>query len=110
MKFLIQLAAIVVAAALLEIFLPWWSIAIGAALGGYFFRSNMNFLTGFLAIALLWLVKAMWLETQSTSSLTESIASILMVKSKTILFLVTALLGGLVGGFAALTTSLIKKS
>jgi hypothetical protein len=109
MKFLIQLVAILIAAALLEILLPWWSIAIGAAFGGYFFRSKANFLAGFLAIALLWLIKAMWLETQSASSLTESIASILMIKSKTALFLVTALLGGLVGGFASLTASLIKK-
>ena len=109
MKFLIQIVAIIIAAALLEILLPWWSIAIGAAVGGFFFRSKANFLAGFLAIALLWLVKAWWLESQSNSSLTESIASVLMVKSKALLFLVTGLLGGLVGGFASLTASLIKK-
>ena len=56
MKFLIQIVAIIIAAALLEILLPWWSIAIGAAVGGFFFRSKANFLAGFLAIALLWLV------------------------------------------------------
>jgi|SRR5690606_38880166 hypothetical protein len=108
MKFTVQLIAIVIMGWLLEMFLPWWSIAIAGFIGGFAFRSKSNFTAGFLAIALLWFVHAFIIDLQASAPLSEKIATLLMVKSKFVLFLITAVIGGLVGGFATLTGALLK--
>lgn len=108
MKFVIQFFAILVAAFIAQLFLPWYSLAVVALAMGYFFKSNANFLAGFLAIAVLWFLKAWWADAHTVSDLSTRVATILMVKSKLILMLVTALIGGLVGGFATLTGALLK--
>jgi hypothetical protein len=59
MKFMIQFIAIALAAFLLELFMPWWCIAIAAAAGGYALKSKVNFLAGLLGIALLWVIKSL---------------------------------------------------
>ena len=109
MRFLLQFLFILLVAWILELFLNWWSIAIAAALGGLLFRSNANFLAGFLAIALLWLFTIWRLETASTSPLSDNVAA-LFNTDKTILTLITCLLGGLIGGMAALTGGLLLKN
>ena len=109
MKFLIQIIVIVLLAWIAEMFLPWWSIAIAAATGGFLVKSKANFLAGFLAIALLWLVKALLIDLAAAVPLADKVAKILLVNSKALLLLVTAVLGGLVGGFGALTGSLLKR-
>ena len=108
MKFLLQLIVIVAGALIAQVLLPWWSIAIAAFAGGYLFKSSQNFLAGFMAIALLWGVYALWLDNGGAAPLADRVAGILAI-SKTLLFVVTAVLGGLVGGFAAYTGSLLKK-
>lgn len=110
MKFLIQLIVIFILAFVLELLLPWWSIAVAAAAGGYFFKTNGNFFAGFLAIAFLWVGKAYVIDASSAVSLVEMVSEILLINSKPLLFLITALIGGMVGGFAAVTGSGLKKT
>ena len=107
MKFTIQLIFILVLGFILELFLPWWSIAIAAFAGGMIFNSRANFGAGFFAIALLWVIKALLIESNAAATLTDRVASIFML-SKPLLFLVMAILGGLVGGFAAMTGSALQ--
>ncbi|HEY0770126.1 MAG TPA: hypothetical protein VGD31_07300 [Sphingobacteriaceae bacterium] len=102
MKFTIQILFIVLLAFILELFLPWWSIAIAAFAGGMIFNTRANFGAGFIAIALLWTIKALIIESNAAATLTDRVASIFML-NKPSLFLVMAVLGGLVGGFAAMT-------
>lgn len=109
MRFCIQIIVIALLAYLLELFLPWWSIAIAAALGGYLFKSRANLLAGFLSIGLLWLIAAWRIDVGSPAHLADKIAAI-MKMSKHMLMAVTSILGGLVGGFAALTGSLARPS
>lgn len=109
MRFFLQLIVIALLAYLLELFLPWYSLAIAAFVIGYALRSNANFLAGFLAIALLWSITAWMIDHASTSDLADRVALIFPVKQKWLLFLVTAVIGGLVGGFASLTGSLLRK-
>ena len=109
MKFFIQFIAILILAFVLELFLPWWSISVAAAAGGFLFKSKANFLSGFLAIALLWFTKAYLIDMYSAVPLAEKVAKILLVNSKALLFLITAIIGGLVGGFSALTGSLLRQ-
>ena len=107
MKFLIQLIAIILAAFILELFMPWWCIAIAAFAAGYALKSKANFLAGLLGIALLWLIKAWLLDASASAPLAERVAAIFSL-SKPLLMLVTSLIGGLVGGFAAMTGASLK--
>jgi len=110
MKFIIQTIAIILAAYILELFAPWYSIAIAAFVFGYVLKSSANFIAGFLAIAVLWLFK-MWitdLNAAENLNLAEAVSKIFPLNSKALLYLVTSFIGGLVGGFAALTGALLK--
>lgn len=107
MKFLIQLIAILGSALVLQLFFPWWTMALAAFAFGYLLKSNQNFFAGFLAIAILWGGYAFFLDSAGAAPLADRVAGILSI-NKTLLFFVTALLGGLVAGFACLTGSLLK--
>ncbi len=107
MKIAVQFVFIIVVAFVLELFLPWWSIAVAAFAGGLIFNSKANFLAGFIAIAFLWTVKALLIESNAAATLTDRVASIFML-NKPLLFLVMALIGGLVGGFAAMTGAALQ--
>jgi hypothetical protein len=109
MKFFIQLLAIIVLAYLLELFLPWYYIAVASFVMGYVLKSKANFLAGFLAIGILWFAKAWLQDSAGSSDLAERVAHIFALPKKELLFLVTAIVGGLVGGFAALSGSLLKR-
>lgn len=108
MKFGLQILAIIILGYLLETFFPWWTVAIAAFLCGLIFNTRANFGAGFLGVALLWTLKALLIESSAAAPLTERVAAI-MALSKPLLFLVTATLGGLVGGFACMTGSALNK-
>lgn len=108
MKFILQVFGTIVLAYVLEIFLPWYSIALAAFVMGYLFRSKANFLAGFLAIALLWTIKAWLINSGSASDLADRVAHIFSLSGKSWLLVVMAIIGGLVGGFASLTGALLK--
>lgn len=108
MKFFIQTIFIAILGFFLELFLPWWSIAIAAFLGGMIFNTNVNFAAGFLGIALLWTLKALLMENAGDTNLTERISQIFFLATP-LLFLVTGVIGGLVGGFGAMTGGAVHK-
>jgi hypothetical protein len=110
MRFSVQILAIVILGFFLELFLPWWSVAIAAFLGGVLVNTRMNFLAGFLAIAILWFVKAVITDLSTDSDLTTRVAMVFMLHSKTLLMLITLVLGGVVGGFAAMSGGVLRKS
>ncbi len=110
MKLLGQFVFIFIISYIFELFLPWWSIAIAAFVGGITLRTKINFLIGFLAVACLWLTKAWFISSHDVNSLTEKVAHIFTLNSKASLFTLMALLGGLVGGFACLTGALVRRN
>jgi len=107
-EFIIQVVIIALLGYLLELFFPWWSIAIAAALVGTFLRSKANFWAGFMGIGILWLLASLLIDLTSPSQLADKVAGILMM-NKIILLIVTTLIGALVGGFACYTGSLIVR-
>lgn len=109
MKFLIQFIAILFFAHLLDLFMPWYCIALAAFLIGFILKSKFNFLAGFLAIAALWTFNAWLVDSSSTSDLATRVGQIFSLNSASLLYLVMAFIGGLVGGFAALTGSLMRE-
>ena len=107
MKFILQVFVIAALAYVAELYMSWWTIAVAAILGGYFLKSKANFLAGFLAIGLMWLLIAWLADSSSPSHLGEKVAAIFTI-SKPLLLLVTCLLGGLVGGFGAWTGARLR--
>jgi hypothetical protein len=105
MKFLYQLIATVILSFLLQNFLPWWTMAIGSFAISYYFGNKgfISFCAGFLGVGLLWLGMAMFIDVTTQSILTEKINRILPLN----VFVLSTLIGGLVGGLASLTGSLL---
>lgn len=85
---------------------PWWTMAIGAFLVGFVFSNtgSKSFLAGFISIGLLWLGLALYVDNATQSILTEKISQLFPIN----LFVLTSLVGGLVGGFASMTGALLK--
>ena len=110
MKIVYQFLFIVILSYILELFMPWWSIAIAAFAGGLILRSQVNFLTGFIAIALLWIIKAALIDHASASPLADKVAAIFTLPNKFLLMTLMATIGGLVGGFSCLSGALLKRN
>ncbi|WP_140468419.1 hypothetical protein [Hymenobacter nivis] len=99
------LLSIFVLALLVQLFLPWWTVAplcfgLAAGLGA---PGGRAFGAGFAGIGLGWLLAAAWLNARSAGILSHRMAQLLPLGgSGWALVLATALVGGLVGGVAAL--------
>jgi len=113
MKFItsIILTAILSFAACL--YLPWWSIAIAAFIVAALIPQHPGkaFITGFLALLLLWSGLSFWISNNNEHLLAHKI-SILILKMDNpyVLILITAFIGALVAGFAAMSGSFMRKS
>ncbi len=107
MKFPIQILVTLAICLLLQLFFPWWTLAIGAFVVAFIFdsKSFTSFAAGFLAIGILWLSMASYITVVTDSILTSKLNQLLPVNS----LLLTLLIGGLVGGMASLTGSLFRK-
>ncbi|NIJ55945.1 hypothetical protein [Dyadobacter arcticus] len=101
MNFLI----IIILSAALQPFTPWWVIAIipFAVLFWRSTRSSQAFWAGFGGVALPWLAYGYYLRFISESTLSDRVAGIFFLPNGILLLLVTALIGGLVGGIAGLS-------
>ena len=113
MRFLLSLLLITTLGFLAGLFLPWWSIALVAFVVALLIPQSIGagFLSGFLGIFLLWAVIATWIDIANDSILSAKVSQLLPLGgSSIILILVTALVGGLVGGFAAMAGSSLRNT
>jgi hypothetical protein len=105
MRLILSILLIAALAYLAGTILPWWSIAI-VAFGVTALLSpspRWGFIAGFGGIFLLWTLLAAWIDVRNKSILSQKIASLFPLGgSSVLLILVTALVGGLVGGFAGM--------
>ena len=110
MKFLIQILVILIISSLLQFFLPWWSMAVGTFAVGYAFANSglKSFFAGFIGIALLWFALAFYIDSATQSLLTEKVARLFPTRTVPLLFVLTSVIGGLVGGLASLTGSILS--
>lgn len=85
-------------------FTPWWSIAIVAAFVGAIYNEHagLSFLYGFVGVFLLWGIAAYQIDAGNESILSTRIGEIFGAN----MIIVTALIGGLMGGMGALTGTL----
>ena len=110
MKTFLKILVIALLGWVLQLFLPWWNIMVAAFLVNAIIYSSgwTSFMSGFWAIFLLWSLAALSIDISSNSLLSEKIAQIFQLDNSILLVLVAALIGGLAGGFSALSGSLLR--
>lgn len=115
MQFLLKVAIIAVAGMLLAIFLPWYIVAAVAFLTGIFMgtKPGNNFAAGFLGVALPWFIIALWNDVANAGILSEKIAllfsqSLDISLGRPVLYLLTVLIGGLIGGLSCLSGAMLS--
>ena len=110
LKVLLKIGFTAILAYLLQIMLPWWSIAVASFLISLIISTKgfSSFISGFLGIAFLWMILASYVDITTGSILTERIAGLFTLPNSWSLIMTTSLIGGIVGGFAALTGSTLR--
>jgi hypothetical protein len=94
-------------------FLPWWAAAAIAFVAALFIgkTSGKAFWSGFGAIFVLWLILALMKSMPNENMLASRVIQLFPLPHQWILILlISALIGGLVGGLAALSGVLTKKA
>lgn len=113
MKFIVALLLTILLSFAVGLFtmLPWWSFAVCAFIVALAVHQKAwkAFLAGFLALLILWGGLAAFYDFRNGEVLSGKVAVVLSMGSPAVLLLVTALAAGLVGGFAALTGSFLRR-
>jgi len=93
-------------------FLPWWVVAIAAFLGAFLIgkTSGQSFWSGFSAVFIVWTVLALFKSIPNEHILAKRVAAMFQLPNWIFIFLITALIGGLIGGMSALSGVLLKKA
>jgi hypothetical protein len=95
------------------LFLPWWSIALAAFIVAALIPQKpfKSFLSAFAALFLLWGGLSFWMSNNNNHVLAHKVSPLIIkMDSPVLLVLVTALVGALVAGLAALAGSYLRKT
>lgn len=112
MKFFLSLILIALLSYALCLFLPWWSIAIAAFVIAVFIpqRPLPSFLAGFLSLFLFWGIFSWYISFANHDILAHRISMLILKMDEPILLvLLTAFIGAVVAGFAALAGSYVHR-
>ncbi len=112
MKFILSVIVIGILSFVAGLYTPWWSQAIVSFLVSLLIvqRPGKAFLSGFLAIFLTWFLVAAFINAANNGILANRIGELLGIGARPLLLVfITALVGAIVGGFAALTASYLRK-
>ena len=111
MNFFIKFISTFILALVLQLFFPWWTIAIAAFLIAAFTKGSNSFVdsfAGFLSLFMLWIGYSFAIDYQTQSILSVKIAYILPFQGNVILLIITTgLFAGIIGGFSALSGNLL---
>lgn len=113
MKFLTSLILTALLSFAACLFLPWWSIAPAAFLVAALIpqKPGKAFMAGFAALFLLWGLLSFLISNANEHILAHKISLLILnMDNPYLLMLATALIGALVGGFAALSGSYLRKT
>lgn len=112
MKFLIALILTALLSFAGALFFPWWVIAVAAFVVAVSIPQKplRAFLTGFLALFLLWGIQSYIIDAQNQHILSSKVAELLKLNSYVLMILITALVGGIVSGMASLTGSFLRNA
>jgi hypothetical protein len=113
MKFLISLILTAALSFAICLYCPWWSIAIVAFLVAALIPQKpfVSFLTGFLALFILWFSLTLYISNNNEHILAHKVSMIILKQDNPFaLILMTAGIGSVVAGFAALAGSFARKT
>ena len=111
MKFFSALIITALLSFIAGLFLPWWGIAVASFLAAIvvYQKAGFAFLSAFFGLFLLWSTLAFWIDTKNESILSMRVAELLGIGNNSfLLILITGMIGGLVGGIAALPGSFLR--
>jgi len=91
---------------------PWWVAAIIAFVAGVYAgrKPGRSFWAGFFAVCIAWVVLMLVKSLPNNHVLASRVAVMLHLPGWTVLIIVTAIIGGLVGGMAAMSGVLVKQA
>lgn len=93
-------------------YFPWWSISIAAFVVAALIpqKPGRAFLSAFISLFLLWGVLALMIDIKNDHLLSEKISQLFFtVKSYSLIVIVTGMIAGITGGFAALAGAYLRK-
>lgn len=94
------------------LYFPWWSIAVVCFLISIFIPQShvLSFLTGFFSLFVLWFSLSFYISYQNDHILAHRLSP-LFIKNDNPYFLIllTATIGAIIGGFASLAGSFIRR-
>lgn len=111
MNFIAQFLLIIVGSYLAQLYFPWWSMVVVAAVAGLLFsckKSRKSFYAGFFAILISWSALAVFADTLNEGIFSDKMSSVLGVMTKPVLIVLPAILGGILAGFASMTGNLLR--
>lgn len=112
MKFFLRLILIGFFSYFLSFIAPWWIITIigfsfGLLLPGLSF---IVFISGFLGVGIIWMGYAWKLDSENDSRFSMMIGEMLIMNDPMLLVVLVGIVGGLCGGFSAMTGSLFRQT
>ena len=93
------------------LYLPWWCLVFAAFFVALLIhqRSWRAFLSAFLGVFILWTLLAWWIDMKNDSILSRKVAQLFSLGGSSILLiLISAVIGALVAGFAAMSGSYLR--
>jgi hypothetical protein len=90
---------------------PYWVLMIMIAVLSFFIgeRPLRSFFAAGISLGTVWLGQSLWISIATASPLPDQMAVLMNLKNSNMLWVGTALLGFLIGGFSALTGSFFRK-
>ena len=91
--------------------LPWWAVAVIAFAAAIYagIKPGQAFWSGFGAVFCAWVIMALFKSIPNNHMLATRVAALFQLPHWSILLGITALIGGLVGGIAALSGYYVKR-
>jgi len=111
MKFSLSFLLTALLSFIAGLYFPWWSIAVAAFIVALLVnqKAGLAFVSAFFAMLLLWSGLAWWINVNNENILSLKIAELLGIGNNTsLLVLITGIIGGLVGGLAAMSGSFLR--
>ena len=111
LKGILQIILTIVLGYFVQLYYPFWAMAVVAAIVALLFKYKLtitSFAAGFIAAFLLWCAYAYTLNLENLSVLSTKMGELFQTKSSYLPY-ATGILGGLLGGFGAMTGSLFRK-
>lgn len=112
MKFIVSAILIILFSFLACFYFPWWAVGIVAFLVSIIIKQGhlASFICGFVSLFLLWGFLSFWISFLNGHILAHRVSLLLFKTDSPFLLIgVTALIGAMVAGFAALTGSFVRK-